>query len=88
MCIPATILKDYECGLLYVKINANIYEFRKDEEYFMDPSSVVLLNKDQWRIMIEVCDKHFSSTNVEAESKNYDENDIGKKKYKIRKTKK
>ena len=54
----------------------------------MDPSSVVLLNKDQWRIMIEVCDKHFSSTNVEAESKNYDENDIGKKKYKIRKTKK
>lgn len=31
--IPATILKDYNCGLLYINIDVDQYEFKTNEKY-------------------------------------------------------
>ena len=42
--ILATILKDYNYGLLYINIDADQYEFKTNKKYYFDESLVVVLN--------------------------------------------
>lgn len=51
--IPATIEKDYECGLLLINIDANFYEFKINEKYYIDSFLVVVLTQNQWRTIVE-----------------------------------
>ena len=68
--VPATILKDYQCGLLYVNIDADVYEFKTNENYFVDASLVVILNEKQWKIIVGICNKHL---NDNSNDEDYDE---------------
>ena len=45
--VPATILNDYQFSLLYANIDADIYEFKRNEKYFVDASLMVVLNEKQ-----------------------------------------
>ena len=45
---------------------------KKNEDYFIDPSHVIILSRDQWKILIEVHEKH-------ANDNNDDDNNMKKK---------
>ena len=83
--IPATVIKDFDCGLLYVNIDASYYEFKENEEYYVDSSLVVVLNNNQWNVIVNLCNKHYEDESINNEIiEESDTNNINKKKKKIK----
>lgn len=68
--IPATIEKDYDCGLLFINIDVNIYEFKLNEKYFIDSALVVILTEKQWKTIVNLCNKHYNDEEKEDNKEN------------------
>ena len=86
--IPATIINDFDCGLLYVNIDANCYEFKENERLYLDSSLVVVLNNKQWHVIVNLCNKHYKTdANNNDINGSSDSEDNNKKKNKSKKKK-
>ena len=80
--IPATVEKDYDCGLLLINIDANIYEFKLNEKYFIDSSLVVMLIEKQWKTIVNICNKHSNDEEKEETKEKKKDNKTAKNPFK------
>jgi len=85
--ISATIIKDFDCGLLYVNIDASYFEFKVKEKYYVDSSLVVVLNNKQWNVIVNLCNKHYEEEAINNENNEPSILMIKKKKNKLKKMK-
>jgi hypothetical protein len=72
--------------MILINNDANCYEFQKNEKYYIDATSVVVLTLKQWKILVDICDEH---NNDKINNNNRDDKDTtGKKKENFKKEKK
>ena len=68
--IPATIVKDYECGMLFINIDASYYEFKINEKFYIDSTLIVILKNNQWKTLVNICNKHYKDEEDQDIKKN------------------
>ena len=55
--------------MLYINIDANYYEFKINEKYYIDASLVIILKNSQWKTLDNICNKHYKDEEEEKEKK-------------------
>ena len=76
--LPLTVLKNYNCGIINVRVNANLYNFNKNEVFMISPNDSKITNEKEWESVIN----DISKDNNDSKNKN---NDNFKKLKKIKK---
>lgn len=49
--LPLTVIKNFECGLIKVKIDANLYSFNLGETYYIDIKNTKLIVKKNGKLL-------------------------------------
>jgi len=71
--------------MLYINIDASYYEFKINEKYYIDASLVVLLKYNQWKTLVNLCNKHYIDEKEEKEKKHKSNDKNSRNKRKIKK---
>ena len=51
--LPLTVIKNYYCGIIQVKVDMDLYQFKKDENYLISPKNCKKINADEWKKVID-----------------------------------
>ena len=55
--LPLSVINNFYCGIIKVKVDANIYLFKKGEIYFLYPFNAKIINENKWNKVIEDINK-------------------------------
>ena len=50
--LPLTVLKNYYCGIINVRVDANLYNFNKNEVFMISPKDCKIINEKEWESVI------------------------------------
>jgi len=50
---PLTIIKNFTCGIIKVKVDVDLYMFKKDETYYLDPKYTTIITESEWKKVID-----------------------------------
>ena len=50
--LPLTVTKNFNCGIIKIVVDEDLYNFKKGENYFIDPKHVKLINEIEWKAII------------------------------------
>ena len=79
--LPLTVLKNYYCGIINVRVDANLYNFNKNEVFMISPKDCKIINEKEWESVIN----DISKDNHDNNNKNNDNFKKQKKNLKYRK---
>ena len=51
--LALTAIQNFNCGLIKVKVDVNLYGFNSGETYFTDPKDVKIINELEWNNIID-----------------------------------
>ena len=51
--LPLTIIKNFICGIIIVKVDVDLYMFKKDETYYIDPKYASIITENEWKKIID-----------------------------------
>ena len=88
--LPVTVIKNFTCGILKVKVDVDLYSFKKEETFYLDPKYTTIITKTEWKKVIdeinhdnEIYIKNLESKvsikknkNLSKKRKNYKKNSI------------
>ena len=46
-----TVINNFYCGLIKVKIDYEVYSFKLGETYFNDPKYVIIITETEWSLV-------------------------------------
>jgi len=74
--LPMTIIKNYYCGIINIRVDANLYSFHKGELYLIVPIYCKLINENEWNKIINEIIKNEDkfSKNLEVRKKSKKKN--------------
>jgi len=52
MKIPLTVVKNFYCGVIRVKVDVNLYGFKSGEIYLIEPKYAKIINENEWKAII------------------------------------
>ena len=55
--LPLTVVKNFNCGLIKIKVDVNLYGFKIGETYFLDPKDAKIINESDWNNIIDAIKK-------------------------------
>ena len=64
--LPLTILKNYYCGIINVRVETNLYDFNKNDVFMIAPNDCKIINEKEWEIVIN----KISKDNHDSKNKN------------------
>ena len=85
--IPLTVINNYNFGLLKVKIDAEVSNFKIGEVYYVEPKYVKVITEKEWEIIVNDIKKDLAEYNKKMQNNNDRDKKKNKKIRKIRKTK-
>lgn len=50
--LPLTVLNNYFCGIINVRVDANLYQFKKDETLLIEPMNCKSINENEWKEIV------------------------------------
>ena len=79
--LSLTVLKNYYCGIINVRVDANLYNFNKNEVFMISPKDCKIINEKEWESVIN----DISKDNHDNKNKTNDNFKKQKKNLKYRK---
>ena len=72
--LPLTVVNNFNCGIIKLKVDANLYGLKAGDIYFLDPKDAKKINDVEWNHIVDILKKE------EEEIQNTDNNAKVKKK--------
>ena len=55
--LPLTVLKNYYCGIINVRVDADLYGFNKNDVFMIAPNDCKIINEKEWETVINEISK-------------------------------
>ena len=55
--LSLTIIRNFTCGIIKVKVDVDLYLFKKDETYYLDPKYATIITESEWKKVIDEISK-------------------------------
>lgn len=68
MKLQLTVIKNYNCGVIRVKFDADLYSFKSGETYLIDPKNAKIVNENEWNIIINEIIKNYEDYNKKMQN--------------------
>ena len=61
--LPLTVIKNFNCGVIKVVVDEDIYGFKKGENYYVSPKDVKLINEIECKLILDEIKKDLEEYN-------------------------
>ena len=51
--MPVTVINNFICGIIKVKVDVDLYSFKKDETLYLDPKYATTITESEWKKVID-----------------------------------
>ena len=55
--LPLTVVNNFNCGIIKVQVDANLYGFNTGDIYFLDHKDAKKINDDEWNLIVDILKK-------------------------------
>ena len=51
--MPLTVVTNFNCGIIKVRVDKNLYGFKLGDFFFLDPKDAKIITEKEWKILID-----------------------------------
>ena len=55
--MPLTVVTNFNCGIIKVRFDTNLYWFKIGDIFFLDPKDAKIINESEWNLIIHTIKK-------------------------------
>lgn len=55
--LPTTVLKNFNCGMIKINVDADLYNFKLGDTLFVDPKDTKLISESEWNNVVDAIKK-------------------------------
>jgi len=68
MKLSLIVIKNYNCGVIRVKFDVDLYSFKSRDTYLIDPKNAKIVNENEWNIIINEIIKNYEDYNKKMQN--------------------